>query len=344
MAVSRQGQRTVQKAMVLAGAVALAAAINACSSSASSSSSSPSSSSDSAASSAKGVPTVAFVPGIAKIPFYDTLSAGIAQEAKALGWNYYTQGSSSAFSVSAQTPIVAAVCSKHPTFLLIAPTDPNAMRSPIQQCMSEGVKVILVDTTLTDTSGIIATVSSNNTLGGQLAAQYVAKELGGHGVVSVQTGSPEAETQAARREGFVGWLTSHDTGITFLQPIYAGSESQAETDTSATLTATPNVGAIFNTTSTCQGPSQAIQSHGGHKPILVCYDDSPAVTTLLEQGKVGATVLQDPRAEGVTAVKYADDEWTGKSSVIPKSTVVTPVLITASTVNSPVAKQDLYLP
>jgi ribose transport system substrate-binding protein len=351
----RFGNRAV---LAAAAAGALACALSACSSSSTSSTPAASTSSPASTSSASdastpsskqsapasgGSATVAFVPGIAKIPFYDTLWAGVEQEAKALGWKSITQGSTSAFSVAAQTPFVNAVCAEHPNYLLIAPTDPVSMRAPIQQCMNEGVKVILVDTTLTNSAGIISAVSSNNTLGGQLAAQFVARQLGGKGLLSVQSGNPEAETQAARREGFVNYLKSNDSGFSFLQTIYTNSESSGETDTAATLTSSPNVSVIFNVTSTCQGPSQAIQTHGGNKPLLICYDDSPTVTTLLEQGKVAATVLQDPRNEGVTAVKYAYDDFTGKTSSIPKSTVVTPVLITSSEANSATAKKYLYV-
>ena len=59
---------------------------------------------------------------------------------KKLGMSYSTQGAAD-FTPAAQTPVVDAVCTRHPSLLLIAPTDPVALRPAIQRCMNDGVDV-----------------------------------------------------------------------------------------------------------------------------------------------------------------------------------------------------------
>src|SRR5579875_2041968 len=114
--------------------------------------------------------SVAFIPGATGVGFYIAMGDGIRAEARKLGMSYTTQGSPN-FDPSDQTPVVQAVCSRHPSLLLIAPTDPVAMRPAIQNCMNEGVKVITVDTGLTNTSGLISAVTSNNIQGGEEAGR-----------------------------------------------------------------------------------------------------------------------------------------------------------------------------
>src|ERR1700755_24465 len=47
--------------------------------------------------------------------------------------------------------------------ILIAPTDVSASRPPIAAAMAAGIKVVLVDTTLSDPSGAVSPISSEHT-------------------------------------------------------------------------------------------------------------------------------------------------------------------------------------
>ena len=98
-------------------------------------SSSGSSSGSGSGSTGKGL--VAFIPGATGVGFYDALEA--KAEAAKLGYTFLYQGSPD-FTPAAQTPVVNAVCTKHPKILLIAPTDPVALRPAIQTCIDAGAK------------------------------------------------------------------------------------------------------------------------------------------------------------------------------------------------------------
>ena len=114
---------------------------------------------------------VAFVPGFFGIGFYNAVFAGVRDQAKKYGWKVVQQGSNQAFSPSAQTPYVQAVCSLKPALLVIAPTDPVAMRAPIEACMKQGVKVVVVDTKLNNSAGVISSIATDNAEGGTLAGR-----------------------------------------------------------------------------------------------------------------------------------------------------------------------------
>ena len=86
--------------------------------------------------------------------------------------------------------------------MLIAPTDTQALIAPMQQMKNAGIKVVQVDTTVSDTSIAVASISSNNQQGGALAADYLAKVMGGKGSVIVMNEQPGVSTTEARIAGF----------------------------------------------------------------------------------------------------------------------------------------------
>ena len=118
-------------------------------------------------------------------------------KATSLGMSVTYQGSPN-FAPAAQTPIVDAICTKHPNVLIVSPTDPVAMAPAIDTCLNAGIPVITVDTGLSNTSKLTSAITTDNDSGGKAAADYVGKALGGKGQVALMSLSPTATTQVER--------------------------------------------------------------------------------------------------------------------------------------------------
>ena len=184
-------------ALVAVGAAACSSSSS--SSPSSSSSSAPSSAPASAAATSSGSAsaqhyTIAYVPGATGVAFYDTLVAGMKAKAAALGMSVTYQGSPN-FAPASQTPIVDAICTEHPSVLIVSPTDPVAMAPAINTCLNAGIPVITTDTGLTNTSKLTSAITTDNDSGGKDAADFVGKALGGKGDVALLSLSPTATTQ-----------------------------------------------------------------------------------------------------------------------------------------------------
>src|SRR3954469_7053231 len=110
------------------------------------------------------------VVGVKNEPFYISLQCGAEGAAKAAGYTLNTQAPDQ-FDATMQAPIVTALGAKKPAALLIAPTDDKTMAPQMKQIKDMGAKVVEVDTALQDTGVAVASISSDNTKGGQLAAQ-----------------------------------------------------------------------------------------------------------------------------------------------------------------------------
>ncbi|HWP20050.1 MAG TPA: substrate-binding domain-containing protein [Burkholderiaceae bacterium] len=74
--------------------------------------------------------------------------------------------------------------------LVIFPFESAALTQPVAQVKNKGVYVTVVDRGLTDTSAQDAYVAGDNTAFGKVAAEYIAKTLGGQGNVVALRGIP----------------------------------------------------------------------------------------------------------------------------------------------------------
>ena len=283
--------------------------------------------------------SVVFIPGATGVGFYNTMGAGIQAAAKKYGMNYSTQGAAD-FTPSAQTPIVDGVCSKSPSVLIVAPTDPNAMRSSIQRCMNEGVKVVTVDTGLTNTSGLVSAITSDSKQGGEEAGDLVGKLLHGSGQVATLSLSPTATTQVQRVDGFRTALKKFPHIAIVSNQYTQQAESSSLTTARSVLSSHPSVKAFFGAAEpNTEGVAQAFT---GKKIINIGYDADPPEVQLLKQGKISALVIQQPAKEGQLAVEYAADALKGDTAAIKKSVDLPNVLITTAQANSAKAKKYYY--
>jgi ribose transport system substrate-binding protein len=284
--------------------------------------------------------TVAFIPGATGVGFYTAMEAGVRAQAAKYGWSTIYQGSPN-FTPSAQTPVVEAVCARHPAALLVAPTDPVAMEPAIKRCMSEGVLVVTVDTALSNTKGLVAAITSDNIEGGATAANFIAAQLHGVGQVATMSLDPTATTQALRVKGFVNELKAKYPKITVAATEYSGqSESTSETDASAVLSAHPQVKAFFGAAEP-NAEGAALAAAGKHE-IIVGYDADPSAIADLRNGSMSATIAQQPALEGQIGVEDVHDYLTGHSSAIKKSVELPNILITSADVKAGLDKKYYY--
>jgi ribose transport system substrate-binding protein len=343
-----------RRLLALAPVVALVTAgAAACSSSSSSSSPSPASASAaatstgsaSAAASGKHY-TIAYVPGATGVAFYDTLVAGMKAKAESLGMSVTYQGSPN-FAPASQTPIVDAICTEHPSVLIVSPTDPVAMAPAINTCLNAGIPVITTDTGLTNTSKLTSAITTDNDSGGKDAADFVGKALGGKGEVALLSLSPTATTQVERIQSFEQEIKAAYPGITVLPVQYtAQATSDSETVARSILAAHPGVKAFFGSAEpNAEGTAAALKALGlTGKVINVGFDASPAEVSLLKAGEIQAVVAQPAAEEGADAAQFAYDKITGDTRGITASVQLPDVLITAADASQSAYTKYFYIP
>jgi len=243
-------------------------------------------------------------------PFFQAMKVGATEEAAAQGVDLIWQGDPSEYNVATQVPIVDNVLAQSPSGLVLIPTDPNGLQASADKAVDAGVALALVDTTVSDASRAVITITGDNADGGAKAADAIAAAIGytdGETYeVVVGLTSATATTNVGRLEGFKAQIASTYPGIVIKDVAYSASNPQtANSNVNNWLTKYPNLKGIFAIDGTnASGAAAALQAKDlVGKIALVGYDAYPANVDLLKQGVFTALIAQDPAAEARLAIK-----------------------------------------
>ncbi len=254
--------------------------------------------------------SIAFVMGAESDPFFQAMKVGATEEAAAQGVDLVWQGDPSEYNVATQVPIVDNVLAQNPDGLVLIPTDPNGLQASADKAIAAGVAVAMVDTTVSDASQAVITITGDNADGGAKAADAIASAIGYTDgktyQVVVGLTSATATTNVGRLNGFKDRVASTYPGIKIVDTAYSASNPQtANSNVNNWLTKYPNLSGIFAIDGTnASGAAAALQAKGlVGKIALVGYDAYPANVELLKQGVFTALIAQDPAAEARLAIK-----------------------------------------
>ena len=283
-----------------------------------------------------------FIEGILGDPFYVTMSCGIKAEAANIGNISVDVQGGKTWDVTVQTPIINAVTAAKPDAIMVAPNDVKASRTPIAAAMSAGIKVVLVDTTLTDASGAVSQIASDNLAGGKAAFEAIKEAVPGGGKVIAINTVAGVSTTDQRQKGFED-AAKADSAFTLLPTQFDKDDASiAAQVTSAALAANPDIVGIFATNLfSASGAAAAIkQANLTGKVFVVGFDAGPDQVKALQDGTVQALIAQEPYNIGVQAVDQAVLSLTGGTTNPQIGTGST--IITKDNLSSPESQQALY--
>ncbi len=240
-------------------------------------------------------------------PFFVSLKDGVTAEAQKLGIEVIVVDAQN--DSAKQSNDVDDLLQQGVNALLVNPTDSAAISSAVQAANGLDVPVIALDRSA-DQGDVKALVASDNAKGGQMAAEYLVQQLGeGAKVIELQ-GVPGASATRERGKGF------HEIADKQLDVI---ASQAADFDRTKGLTVmenllqgNPDVQAVFaHNDEMALGAIEAIESSGKDIPV-VGFDGNDDALTSIQNGKLTATVAQQPELIGQLAVDAARDVLEGK--------------------------------
>jgi ribose transport system substrate-binding protein len=285
---------------------------------------------------------ITLMVGVKGDPFYVSMQCGAQEAATAAGANLNVQGPDK-FDATLQNPMLDAVAASKPDALLVAPNDVKASVGPLKTMQDAGVKVVLVDTIVTDTTIGVSRIASDNEQGGEQAAQALAT-LGlakGAKVLVIST-DPGVSSVDARVAGFkkkgadLGFVLvsdtqySHDVAATAAQVV------------SAALAKDPDLAGVFATNLfTAQGTSTGVKTAGKSGVVkIVGFDAGPDQIKQLQAGEVQALVAQEPYTIGLDGVQQAVNALNGQPVT---ASIATPsIVITKDNMSDPAVSKFIY--
>lgn len=284
---------------------------------------------------------VTFVEGVAGDPFYETMACGAKTQAAKDGVELTVQGAKK-WDASLQIPLLNSVIATKPDALFIAPNDAQALVQPLKQASDAGIKVVLVDTTISDTSFVASAIASDNEKGGAAAADALAKLIGEKGSVLLVGGQPGVSTAEARQRGFESGLKKYPN-ITYVGNVFT-SDGVAKISqlVSAQLAAHPDLAGIFAlSTDQSEGANNAVKAAGKAGQVkVVGFDAGPTQVEQLRGGVVQALIAQQPAQIGADGVAQAAAAVRGGS--VQKQIGTDSATITADNISQPDVAKFLY--
>jgi ribose transport system substrate-binding protein len=265
-------------------------------------------------SSGGGEKKLTLIQGIANEPFYISMYCGAKAEAAKLGAALSVQAPAQ-WDVAQQTQVVTPVAASRPGAVMIAPVDKDAMAGPIRQLSGNGSKVVFVDTELTDQSMGLSRISSDNRLGGRLAAQTLARQIGDKGKVMVLAPTRGIATTDDRVTGFKEEIVKHP-GIRVVSEQYPGDDAGKATElVNGELSKNQDLAGIFGSNLvTGEGAAASLkQAKKVGSVKLVEFDASPKQVEDLKAGTIQALIGQEPLEIGRQGVDQAMNALQGKA-------------------------------
>ena len=274
-----------------------------------------------AVSAAEKTYTIAVIPKGTTHEFWKSIHAGAVkaeQELAAKGTKVklFWKGPLREDDRDQQIQVVENFASRKVDGIVLAPLDSRALVAPVASALQAGVPTVVIDSDL-ESDKQVSFVATDNFKGGQMAGEFLAKQLGGKGKVVLlryQVGSASTE---AREAGFLDAVKKVPGLKLISSDQHAGATREMAYQASQNLLNRygKDVDGIFcpNETATI-AMTKALRDIGraGGKVKLVGFDSGTQSVLDLKNGDVQALVVQDPLKMGYLGVITVVEHIQGK--------------------------------
>jgi rhamnose transport system substrate-binding protein len=248
--------------------------------------------------------TVAFVPKVQGIPYFEAMNDGGKQAEADLGITWLYQGPTEA-DAAAQADIVRSMIQQQVDALVVAPNDPDSMAPLLKEAQDAGIAVLTSDTDAPNSVRSIFVNQASEQAIGEGIMQALAKAMGESGKYAVVSCGETAANLNAWIEVQEAYREANYPDMELVTIVYAG-EDQAQAVTMATdlISANPDLkGLIGECTTSAPGVAQAVRAAGTIGEIFTVGLDTPNdIAPYLEDGSSSAAILWDvPKLGYLTA-------------------------------------------
>ncbi|MDR3215758.1 MAG: substrate-binding domain-containing protein [Bacilli bacterium] len=256
-------------------------------------------------------------------PFF--VSMKDAADAKAKEVNLTLEVLDAKDDAAKQVSDIEALINKDIKVLLVNPVDSKAIAPSIKAAQAKGIKVITLDRTAEGVS-VDTHIASDNVAGGKMAAEYMVSKLKANDKVIELQGIPGASAAIDRGQGF-------DDAVKGKLDIVA--KQTANFDRAQGLSVMENLaqanpgfkGVFAQNDEMIMGALQAISDK---EVITVGFDGTDDALQAIKDGKLDATVIQQPDKIGALGMENAAKLIKGEA--IEKTIPVDLVLVTSENV------------
>ena len=258
-------------------------------------------------------------------PFFVQVRDGAQAKADELGITLNIQDASD--DASTQTNQLNNAASSGADVVIVNPTDSDAVVPAVEALNNADIPVIAVDRSANG-GDIASFIASDNVAGGKQAADALAAAIGEEGDVLVLQGIAGSSASRDRGQGFSEGIAAYP-GINVVAQQTANFDRTEGLDVATNLLqAHPDVKAIFaENDEMALGAREALGARAGEDVMVVGFDGTDDGLKAVEDGRMVATIAQQPGELGSKAVEEAakilDEETPEKEVPVEVVTVTT---------------------
>lgn len=239
-------------------------------------------------------------------PFFVKIKNGIEKDAKAQGMKVKVVDARD--DSAKQTNDIEDLIQQQVDYLIVNPTDSSAISSAVESANNEGIPVITLDRSV-DKGDVASFIASDNVEGGKMAGKYLVDKVGKNAKVGELEGVPGASATRERGKGF------HEIADKQLIVIAKQSakfdRAEGLNVTQNMLEAHPNIKAIFAQND--EMALGAIEAIGDKDIQVIGFDGNEDAMKSIKNGKLDATIAQQPELMGKEAIKVVNGLMKGDS-------------------------------
>ncbi len=242
--------------------------------------------------------------------FYRELEAGLKETAAKNGFELLVQSGDKDLSKQ-QSQIDNFIVQKVDA-IIVCPTDTKGIAPAIERANAANIPVFTADIAAGG-GKVVSHVASDNTAGGKLAAEYIAKLINGEGKVGI-IGQPEVQSVVDRETGFKEEIAKSPK-ITLVPTLNGGGvRDRALKAADDLLQGNPDLKAVFCINDeTALGALSAAEARGKTDLIIVGYDAAPEAVEKIKKGTaLKADVAQQPRDIGAKTIEAIAKHFKGE--------------------------------
>src|SRR3954466_6963943 len=239
--------------------------------------------------------TVAFVPKLQGIPYFEAMNTGGQAACKELGCTWLYQGPVEA-DPAAQADIVRSYIQQGVDALIVAPNDPDSMAPLLKQAADAGIKVATSDTDAPDSVRQVFVSPAATEGNAQALTDALMDAMGGKGKYAIVSCGQTAENLNSWIEVQKTYTAQKYPDAQIVDIVYAGEDQAAATQMATDLmNAHPDLtGLVGECTSSAPGVAQAVQDANKIGKVFTVGLGTPqSMKPYLAKGSSSAAILWD---------------------------------------------------
>ncbi|MEV6876392.1 autoinducer 2 ABC transporter substrate-binding protein [Amycolatopsis sp. NPDC051128] len=251
---------------------------------------------------------IAFVPKIARIPYFDAMNTGGLEAAKQLGVEWYTTGPATV-DPAEQVKILRDLIAKKVDVIVVAPNDPAVLAPVIAEARTKGIHVLTSDTDAPGTQReVFVNQATAQGIGSALVNALMAR-TGGTGQYAIVSCGPAAENLNAWIAVQKEYAAANYPKAQLVETVYAGEDQATATTMAKDLMARhPGLtGLIGECSTSAPGVAKAVREQQKIGQVFTVGVGTPqAIKPFLLDGSCSQSVLWNVESLGYLTA------WTAK--------------------------------